>query len=286
MNILILSRRERYYSTRRLVEVSRRLGHSAKVINPLKYVLTTRKSSENPDVVIPRIGNVAIEYSLAMVKDFELMGVPVLNNSDSIYLAKDKFVSLQVLKSNKVPVPETFMVRSKSLVKKAVKQLGGLPVVLKLLRGSQGIGVKLAQNITELINFAESTWTLDHDFIVQKYYPESRGQDTRILVIGNNVIAGMRRYPRKGDFRSNIHQGGWSEKVNLPRSYQTLAKRAAKAIGLQIAGVDIIESKNGPLIIEVNASPGFEGLEKVTGQDIAKVIIDFACAMARNRRKR
>lgn len=147
---------------------------------------------------------------------------------------------------------------------------------MKLLRGSQGIGVQLARTTKELFRYAESTWAQDHDFIVQKYYPESNGEDIRILVIGNEVIAGMKRYPHKGDFRSNIHQGGWAEGIKISAYYKTLARKAVKALGLDIAGVDIIETKDGPVIIEVNASPGFEGMEKVTGLNIAGKIINFA----------
>jgi ribosomal protein S6--L-glutamate ligase len=148
-------------------------------------------------------------------------------------------------------------------------------VILKLLRGSQGIGVKLARTRKELFDYAESTWALDHDFIVQKYYPETKGEDIRILVIGRDVIGGMRRYPQKGDFRSNIHQGGWGKKIELSNVYKTLTKKATRALGLDIAGVDIIETKQGPLIMEVNASPGFEGMEKITGKNIAREMIRF-----------
>lgn len=284
MKILILSRTQRYYATRRLAEAARKAGHKVKLVDPLKYTLVSYKLDKQPDVVIPRIGNIALEYSLALVKQFELAGVKSINKSESIYLAKDKFVSLQVLQKNGLPIPETLMVRNKALLKKAVRRLGGLPIVLKLLRGSQGIGVRLAKTTKELFAYAESTWALDHDFIVQRYYPESRGEDIRIIVIGNDVIASMKRYPRKGDFRSNIHQGGWAERIKLSSSYKTLAGKAVKALGLDIAGVDIIETKSGPLIIEVNASPGFEGMEKVTGLDIAGKIISFT--VSRNKRRR
>ena len=279
MNILILSRTERYYATHRLVREGRKLKHKVKVIDPLKYTLSITNNQgtryKKPNVVMPRIGNIAIEYSLAMVKQFELAGVKSINTSDSIYLAKDKFVSLMVLQSKGLPVPETFMVRNKQTLSKAVKALGGLPIVLKLLRGSQGIGVKLAKTPVELLAYAQYTWLLDHDFIVQKYYPETKGEDIRILVIGRDIIGGMKRYSHKGDFRSNIHQGGWGEKIDLSPTYKTLAKRATRALGLDIAGVDIIETKHGPLIMEVNASPGFEGMEKITDKNIAKEMIKF-----------
>jgi len=294
MKLLILSRDVRYYSTRRLVEAARQLNHPVKVVNPLECILSIDRNRPSIhlgktklkgfDVVLPRIGNIAIEYSLAVVKHFELSGVRVVNNSKAIYLAKDKFISLQVLKSKGLPVPETIMLRKGDALKKVVKELGGLPLVLKLLRGSQGVGVTLAKRMNQLVSLVKSTWKLDHDIIIQRYIPESRGADIRILVVGGAVIAAMRRYPRRGDFRSNIHQGGYAEAIALPRLYERLAQQAAQIIGLEIAGVDIIESKRGPLIIEVNASPGFEGLEKVmastipygTGQDIAQRIIKYA----------
>lgn len=288
MNILILSRRERYYATKRLVEASRKLGHSSRVIDPLKYSITDSISvSRNAfDLILPRIGNVAIEYSLALVKHFELSGIPSVNASDAIYLAKDKFVSLQVLKSKGLPVPKTIMMRSRTLLSSSVKQLGGLPLVIKPLRGSQGIGVALAKTMKELYALLKSNWDVDHDAILQEYIPESKGQDIRILVVGNKVIGGMRRYATGDDFRSNIHQGGRGELIKLPALYKTLAKKAVKALGLQIGGVDILESKRGPLVIEVNASPGFEGLEKVTGKDIAREIIEFSTGFSKRGKKR
>lgn len=287
LRLLILSRRAGYYSTARLVETIRKLGHSAIVVNPLKCVLSAdaiwlgREKIPPVDVVIPKLGNIAIEYSLSLVKHFELAGVPVINSSESIYLAKDKFNSLQVLKHYGLPVPATEMLRSPSLLKPVVKRLGGLPVVLKLLRGSQGIGVTLARTMKELKKLVKDTWRLDHDIIIQQYFPETRGEDVRILVVGGKVIAGMRRFSSKGDFRSNIHQGGQAGEIKLTSKYRKLARRAAGAIGLQVAGVDIIETRNGPLVIEVNGSPGFEGLEKTTGLDIARAIIDFSCDIQR-----
>ncbi|MBI4835543.1 MAG: RimK family alpha-L-glutamate ligase [Planctomycetes bacterium] len=291
MNILILSRRERYYATMRLVETCRESGHSVTVIDPLKYVITNSKeqiqnSRPRFDLILPRIGNVAIEYSLALVKYFELSGIPAVNGSAAIYLAKDKFVSLMVLKAKGLPVLKTVMLRSRKSLGKTVKQLGGLPIVIKPLRGSQGIGVALAKTMKELYALLKANWDADHDAILQEYIPESKGQDIRILVIGNKVIGGMKRYAPRNDFRSNIHQGGRGELIKLPALYKTLAKKAVKALGLQIGGVDILESKRGPLIIEVNASPGFEGLEKVTGKDIAKEIIDFSTGVSKRDKKR
>ncbi len=283
MNILIISRRAKYYATRRLVKVCRKLGHSVRVIDPLKSTLGI--GEQKPDLVLPRIGNIAIEYSLALARHFELSGIPTVNASDAIYLSKDKFASFQILKSKRLPVPKTVMLRSRRLLPKTVKQLGGLPLVIKPLRGSQGVGVALARTMKILCAILQTSWDVDHDAILQEYIPESRGRDIRILIIGNKVIGGMRRYAPGNDFRSNIHQGGRGELIKLPALYSALAKRAAKALGLQIAGVDIIESKRGPLIVEVNASPGFEGLEKVTGKDIAKEIIEFSTEFSAAKRQ-
>lgn len=290
MNILILSRKN-YYSTRRLRDTARRLGHSVKVIDPFsKLQVTSHKPASSSGgsqvtkpktVVIPRIGVIGIEYSLNLIRHFESRGIPVINSSRAINLTKDKFASLEVLKRRGLPVPKTFMIRSMRLLERVIKQSGGLPVVIKPLRGSQGVGVILAKRMKTVKSILKSAWEVDYDIIIQQFIPESRGQDIRILVVGGKVIAAMRRYPPKDDFRSNIHQGGRAELIELSPLHKKMALRAVKTLGLQLAGVDMIESRHGPLIVEVNTSPGFEGLEAVTGIDIARRIIDFATHFAR-----
>ena len=286
MRILILSRKETYYATRALKKAAAKRKHSVKIVDPLKCrlvieskgpaVICGRKKLTGIDVVIPRIGIIGLEYSLSVVRHFESQKIPVLNTSRSITQAKDKFASLQILNSTGLPVPKTILVRSVRELEKSLAIVGGCPVVLKLLKGSQGVGVVLAKEQKSVAEACRPIWALDYDVIIQEFIPESCGQDIRVLVLGGQCIAAMRRWAGKNDFRSNIHQGGYAEKIKLPVKYQKLALRAARVSRLDLAGVDLIESRRGPLIIEVNASPGFEELERVTGIKIAKKIIDFS----------
>ncbi|MEK7448493.1 MAG: RimK family alpha-L-glutamate ligase [Planctomycetota bacterium] len=302
MNILILSRKATYYSTKALKQAALAGQHSVLVVDPLKCTLAIRdkkpvvyaglKELTGLDAVIPRIGTVGLEYALAVVQHFEDQKVPVLNSASAIMQAKNKFASLQILNSAGLPVPRTVLIRSIAQVKKAVTSVGnfpdirrdpsfGGPVVLKLLKGSQGIGVILAKTLETITAILNAVWALDYDVIIQEFIPEAGGQDIRVLVLGEQVIAAMRRRAKKNEFRSNIHCGGSAEKIVLPLLYQKLAVRAARALKLQFAGVDLIESARGPLIIEVNASPGFEEMERVTGINIAKKVINFSVKFAR-----
>ena len=286
MQILILSRKRNYYSTKRLVAEARRLRHKATVIDPtlLPAEVTTGKSEiRNPksEIIIPRIGTYALEYSLALLEHWRSCGARIINNPESIALVKNKFLCLQRLEQAGLPVPPTIMVRSTADLPAIIKRLGGLPVIIKLLKGAQGTGVMLGVKMSIVKSILRATWALDYDAILQKYI-FSKGadgtNDIRVLVIGGRIIGTIRRYAKGGEFRSNIHCGGRAEPFELPASYRQIVLKAAKASGLDIAGVDLIDSDNGPVVLEINSSPGFEGLEKVTGLNIAGEIIRFACA--------
>jgi ribosomal protein S6--L-glutamate ligase len=291
MKIIILSRSANYYSTKRLVQEAKHPRHQALVIDPLDchlsvkegvfavYALSGKFDLSGFDVVIPRLGIIGVDYGLLVVRQFELMENYVLNSSQSLSNAKNKFFALQVLAKAGLPIPQTMMVHNLQNIKEVVKKLGGLPVVLKLFRGSQGKGVILSENLSSLESILTAVWAIGYDIILQKYYPETRGEDIRILVLGDKIIGAMRRIPKKGEFRSNIHQGGKMKKVNLSHEEKDLAIRAVRVLGLNLAGVDIMRTSKGTLILEVNGSPGFEGLEKITGANIARQIIDFATSV-------
>ena len=292
MKILILSRKRSLYSTKRLREEGGKLGHQVDVVDPLKIVL--RLSEGNPSMlvggralqppraVLPRIGTAGTIYSIAVVRHFELMGVPVVNRASAIEQAKNKLACLQILAQKGVPVPDTLMSRYPRDLDKLMKLVSGPPLILKLLRGTQGTGVIFAESKASVESMLETIWSLGEDIMIQRFIAESKGKDIRVLVIDGEVRAAMRRIGPEGEFRSNIHRGGVGEPVKLSKAYERVAVKAASAAGLQLAGVDILESAAGPMVIEVNASPGFEGLEEATKRNIAKMFIEAAARTARN----
>ncbi|MFC1524941.1 RimK family alpha-L-glutamate ligase [Planctomycetota bacterium] len=294
MNILILSRRKNYYATRRLCQAARRLRHKIEVLDPFKctIALATRaprvycgnKELRGIDAVIPRPAVLGLDHILAVIRQFELQKVPVINNTQAIAIAKNKLGCLQVLAGAGLPLPSTIMSKSAQELEGFINELGGTPVVVKLLQGGKGTGVFLTETYPAARSAVEATLAVGLNPMLQQYIPESKGQDIRMLVVGERVIAAMRRYSGKNDFRSNVHCGGHAEKIKLSDSYKRLAIRAARVLGLQIAGVDVIESKRGPMIIEVNTSPGFQELERVTKLDIATAIIKFVVKYARSQR--
>lgn len=290
-DIVILSRKESLYSTRRLVEAARAQGQSVRVLDTLRCDLLLEKSRpalfyegapvEGAGVVIPRIGASITQYGLAVVNQFDMMGVPVLNNSVPIQRSRDKLRCLQLLARFGIDMPRTVMMRERSDIDLAVEQVGGLPAIVKLLQGTQGVGVMIAHSLQELESILDTMWTLEQDILLQEFVAESRGRDVRALVVGGRVVGAMRRRAKvKGEFRSNLHRGGRGESFDLPPAYRDEAVRAARVIGLEVAGVDMLESKSGPRIIEVNSSPGLEGLEKATGKDVAGEIIRHAVHFA------
>jgi len=298
MKLLLLSRSPAIYSTRRLLEACDDEGLDAVVADPLDLALllpsggkpaihSASHSVQDVDLVIPRIGTTITEYGLAVLNHFELTGVPVLNPSSAVYRARDKLRSLQVLVAHGVPVPATLMARSPDSIEWCIEQLGGPPVVLKLLQGTQGVGVMLAESVTAAEAILDAMWGLNQNILVQKFIAESRGRDLRCIVVGDRVVAAMRRVARAGSFRSNIHRGGRGEVIDpVPPDLEATAVAASRAMGLAVSGVDLLEGRDGALVTEVNVSPGLEGIEAASGRDIAREIVRFAKRFARDAARR
>jgi ribosomal protein S6--L-glutamate ligase len=236
------------------------------------------------DVVIPRIGASITSYGLAVVNQFDMMGVPVLAAAVPIARSRDKLRALQLLSRFGLDIPRTAMCRYRDEVAQVVEHVGGLPCIIKLLQGTQGVGVMIASTMDEVQGMLDTFWDLGQEILLQEFVAESKGRDLRALVIGDRVVAAMRRQARTGEFRSNIHRGGKARSVVLPREYAEAAVKAARVIGLEVAGVDMLESRNGPKIMEVNSSPGFEALERATRKDIARLYVEHAVELARSRR--
>lgn len=293
MKVLILSRRRGLYATRRLVEAASQAGHEPVVADPMDCWLVCGSpglaihggdggtSLAQVHVAIPRIGSSVTDYGLAVVAQLEAMGVPVVNTARAIGRARDKLRCLQLLAGGGVPVPRTVMARGTGRLGHLLDLVGGPPVVLKLLRGTQGIGVMLAETAESVESVLHTLGSLGQSLLVQEFVAESRGRDVRALVLGDRVLTAVRRTARDGEFRSNIHRGATAEFVELPETYERVAVQAARILGLHLAGVDMLESLAGPVVIEVNACPGFEGIEKATGVDVAREILRHAEAFAR-----
>ena len=298
MLITILSRRRSLYSTRRLVQTATHSGHETLVLDPLHCDLVLGKKAPeifyrgldgrlpDIDVVLPRIGASITEAGLAVVNQFDMQGVPLINNSQPIARSRDKLRALQLLARAGIDIPKTVMARHPSQVRAALEIVGGPPAILKLVRGTQGIGVILAETEQMMQQVLETFWSLGMKILIQEFIEESEGRDVRALVVGPRVVAAMRRQARVGEFRSNVHRGGTGVAVDLPEAYKATALRATRVMGLQVAGVDMLESREGPKVVEVNSSPGFEGLERCTGTDVASAIIDYAVSFARRRPRR
>lgn len=292
MKIAILSRGKTIYSTSRLIDTAQKLGHVISVIDPLKCQLFLEKERyrilydhtaiDTIDLCITRIGASITDYGIAVVNQFDMMGIPVLNDAASIARSRDKFRSLQLLNKYNVDIPRTVMLKSPENLKEALEMVGGPPVILKLVQGTQGIGVILAESREAVESTLDTLWRLGQNIIVQEFIRESRGEDIRAFVVGGEVVAAMRRKARIGEFRSNIHRGGSAVAVKLSSEYQAVAIKSAEFLGLKIAGVDMLRSKKGPKVMEVNSSPGFERLEDVTGVNVAERIIKFAISYAKN----
>ncbi|HEX4825520.1 MAG TPA: RimK family alpha-L-glutamate ligase [Candidatus Polarisedimenticolaceae bacterium] len=292
MRALILSRKPSLYSTRRLVEAFEAQGREAVVLDPLACWLACGRNDpavyhgasarrvDDIDVVIPRVGPGAAEHGLSVVRQFGVMGVPVLNAAHAIARSRDKLRSLQFLSQHDVDIPTTVMVRSPDQMPAALRCCAGPPVVLKLPRGTQGIGVMLAETQAAVESILHTVWSLGHDLIVQEFIAESRGRDIRALVVGGRVVASMRRVAPIGEFRSNIHRGAAGTAIDLPDTYAEVAIEATRIMGLDVAGVDMLESSSGPKVVEINSSPGFEGLERATGIDVAGAIVAHAATLA------
>ena len=285
MRIAILSRSPRCYSTRRLREAAIARGHATKVLDTLRFGMyleeeepdltyCTRRLSEY-DVAIPRIGASITFYGSAVVRQFEQMGVFVLNNSTAITNSRDKLKSMQILSRHDIGIPPSAFVKDKNDVLRAIERMGGAPVVIKLLEGTQGVGVILADNMKIAEAIIETLHSTRQNVLIQKFVKESRGTDIRAFVIGDQVVASMRRRAMGTEFRSNVHRGGSTEAFELPEEYARTAVRAAQIMGLRVAGVDMLESSDGPKIMEVNSSPGLEGIEQASGVDVAGKLIEY-----------
>ncbi len=295
MKIGILSRNKQLYSTRRLREAILARGHEVLVIDPLRCYMNI--ASETPtvhfngrplddlDAVIPRIGASITFYGAAVVRQFELMGVYALNRSLGISRARDKLRSMQLLSRRGIGLPVTGFASSPDDTDDLLDLVGGAPVVLKLLQGTQGKGVVLAETRKAAESVIDAFRGLSAHFLVQEFVKEVRGSDIRCFVVGDKVVASMRRQAPEGEFRSNLHRGGIAEAVKITPQERATAVRAAKIVGLRVSGVDILRSERGPLVIEVNASPGLEGIERATGKDIAGLIVQFIEKQARARRR-
>ena len=285
MKIAILSRSPGAYSTRRLKAAALARGHDCKVLNTLGFGiylehyrpwLTFRgRKLSSYDAVIPRIGASVTFYGTAVVRQFEQMGVFCLNSSHAISVSRDKLRSLQILSRHDIGMPKTAFVRENEDVLRAIDELGGAPVIIKLLEGTQGIGVILADTSKVAEAIVEAFAGVDQNVLIQKFVAESKGRDVRAFVVGDRVVAAMRRSAVGTEFRSNVHRGGKTQAVELPEDYQRTAVQAAQIMGLRVAGVDMLESESGPQVMEVNSSPGLEGIEKATGADVAGAIIQY-----------
>ncbi|MFC1812320.1 30S ribosomal protein S6--L-glutamate ligase [Thermodesulfobacteriota bacterium] len=285
MKIGILSRKPELYSTSRLVETAKEHGHEAKVINHLLCYMNI--TSHRPsvyysgeelsgfDAIIPRIGASVTFYGTAVVRQFEMMGVYSVNESVAITRSRDKLRSLQLLARKGVGLPVTGFAHSTGATLDLIKMVGGAPLVVKLLESTQGKGVVLAETQKAAESTIEAFRSLKSRFLVQEFIKESKGSDIRCFVVGNKVIASMMRTGKDGEFRSNIHLGGEAVKIKITPEERSMAVRSCKIMGLNIGGVDLLRSNHGPLVMEINSSPGLEGIEKTTGVDVAGAIIKF-----------
>ncbi|MEZ5560847.1 MAG: 30S ribosomal protein S6--L-glutamate ligase [Pseudomonadales bacterium] len=296
MKIAILSRNSRLYSTRRLVEAARSRGHEALVVDTLRCYMnmaTARPSIHyrgeelhDVDAVIPRIGASITFYGSAVVRQFEMMGVYSVNESVAISRSRDKLRSMQLLARRDIGMPVTAFARSPDDIPDLIEMVGGAPLVIKLLEGTQGVGVVLAETRKAAESVIEAFLGIDVDIMVQEFIAESRGTDVRCFVVGDKVVAAMQRTGKPGEFRSNLHRGGTATLTKISPAERRTAVGAARAMGLNVAGVDLIRSNHGPLVLEVNSSPGLEGIEAASGKDVAGAIIEFIEQHARPGRTR
>jgi ribosomal protein S6--L-glutamate ligase len=285
MKIAILSQDAALYSTRRLKEAGEERGHEMRVINYLRCymnitshkptVIYQGKPLENFDAVIPRIAASKTFYGTAVVRQFEVMGVFTANESQAISRSRDKLRCLQLLSGEGISLPVTGFAHSTQDIDGLIDIVGGAPLVIKLLEGTQGIGVVLAETHHAAKSVIEAFRGLDANILVQEFIKEADGMDIRCFVIDNKVVASMKRQGAAGEFRSNLHRGGTADKIKLTPEERSTAVRAAKAMGLRVAGVDMLRSNHGAVVMEVNSSPGLEGIEQATGVDVAGKIMEF-----------
>lgn len=285
MKIAILSRNAKLYSTRRLIEAAESRGHEVRVIDALRCYMNI--TSHNPqihykgeildgfDAVIPRIGASITFYGTAVLRQFEMLNVYPLNESVAISRSRDKLRSLQLLSRRGIGLPVTGFAHSPDDIDDLLSTVGGAPAVIKLLEGTQGIGVVLAETNQAAESVIQAFMGLKHHILVQEFIKEAKGADIRAFVIGGKVVAAMKRQAREGEFRSNLHRGGTATLCRITPEERATAIRAAKVMGLNVCGVDLLRSNHGAVVMEVNSSPGLEGIEKASGKDVAGMVIDF-----------
>jgi ribosomal protein S6--L-glutamate ligase len=285
VHLAILSTAPTCYSTRRLLQAAEDRGHEAAVLDTLRFAMELEhgepelwyrgKHIPDYDAVLPRIGASITYFGTAVVRQFEQMDVYTPNTAAGIGNARDKLRSLQILSRHDIGIPHTTFVRDRKDVLPAIEQLGGAPVIIKILEGTQGVGVILADTTKVAEAIIETLQSARQNVLIQQFIGESRGRDIRALVVGDRVVAAMRRVAKAGEFRSNVHRGGRTERIEIDPVFEETAVRAAQIMGLRVAGVDLLESNDGPLVMEVNSSPGLEGIETATGLDVAGAIVDY-----------
>lgn len=297
MRMLLLSRNATLYSTSRLVLAARARGHEVSVVDPLdlRIVISRGRPSlflgdrpaANADLVVPRIGASITNYGLAVVRQFDLMGVPVLNTALAIARSRDKLRAMQLLTKKSIDVPVTVCARTPEAIDHALAQVGGAPCIVKLQQGAQGIGTMIAETPQAVTSLLETLWAMGQDIVLQQYIAEAKGRDLRVIVVGGRVIASMRRQAKAGEFRSNLHRGGLGVRAALGAEYRRAAIAATRVMGLEVAGVDMLETREGPKILEINSSPGLEGIERASGTDVATAIVIHAerCLARRKHRR-
>ncbi|WP_298754173.1 30S ribosomal protein S6--L-glutamate ligase [uncultured Psychroserpens sp.] len=291
MNIVILSRNPHLYSTLRLVKEGEARGHDMEVIDPLKCDIIIEKEKptiyykdrylDYVDAIVPRIGASVTFYGCAVVRQFEMMGVFTIVTSDAILRSRDKLRSFQRLSKAGIGMPKTVFTNYSRDVEEVIEHVGGTPVIIKLLEGTQGLGVVLAETKNAAESVLEAFNGLQARVIVQEYIKEAKGADIRALVVDGQVVGAMKRQGKEGEFRSNLHRGGSANIIKLNTDELRVAMNASKALKLPVCGVDMLQSERGPLLLEVNSTPGLEGIETATGKNIARAIITF---IERNRR--
>jgi ribosomal protein S6--L-glutamate ligase len=288
MKLAILSCGPNSYSTMRFKEAASQRGHEVKVLNTLKFAIDLQRGvpdlyyRQKPlgdyDAVLPRIGASITYYGTAVVRQFQEMDIFCANTAHGISNSRDKLRSLQILSRHHIGIPRTTFVRDKRDVLPAIERVGGAPVIIKLIEGTQGIGVLLAESVNAAESIIELLQSQKQNVLIQKFVAESKGKDIRAFVVGDRVVAAMRRVAQGQEFRSNVHRGGVAEAVDLSPEYVETAVRAAQIMGLRVAGVDMLEGADGPQIMEVNSSPGLEGIETCTGLDVAGAVIEYIAA--------
>ncbi|MCA9292322.1 MAG: RimK family alpha-L-glutamate ligase [Phycisphaerales bacterium] len=285
MKLGILSTAPKCYSTRRLKQAAEERGHTAKVLNTLRFAIELShgepdlylrsKLLSEYDAILPRIGASITYFGTAVVRQFEQMDVFTPNTANGITNSRDKLRSLQILSRHDIGIPRTIFVRDRKDVLPAIERVGGAPVVIKILEGTQGIGVILAETNKVAEAIIETLQSAKQNVLIQSFVKESKGKDIRAFVVGDRVVAAMRRVAQGEEFRSNVHRGGRAEPIELDPRFEETAVRAAQIMGLRVAGVDMLEGADGPQIMEVNSSPGLEGIEGATGLDIAGAVVDY-----------